>query len=66
MKKKKTNRDDSQVGRFEDHDYHGYYKRARKNEKRKVRHNKKKDIRDVVNGGLTPEEYEDYYGDYDQ
>lgn len=66
MKKKKTNRDDSQVGRFEDHDYHGYYKRARKNEKRKVRHNKKKDIRDVVNGGLTPEEYEDYYDDYDQ
>ena len=66
MKKKKTNRDDSQVGRFEDHDYHGYYKRARKNEKRKVRHNKKKDIRDMVNGGLTPEEYEDYYDDRNQ
>ena len=57
-RKKKKERDD---GRFEEFDYHAYYKTARKKEKRKQRHNAKNNVRDIAKGGLTPEDYEDYY-----
>ena len=61
MKKKKKSRHRDGDGRFEDHDYHGYYKSARKTEKRNRRHNAKNNVRDIAKGGMTPEEYEDYY-----
>jgi len=61
MKKKKKDRPPVGEGRFDDHDYHGYYKSARKSEKRNRRHNAKNNVRDIAKGGMTPEEYEDYY-----
>lgn len=61
----KNIRDDNEKGRFEDYDYHGYYKSARKSEKRKKRHRVNEHIRDLVQGKMTPEEYEEYYGDDD-
>ena len=61
MKKKKKDRPPVGEGRFDDHDYHGYYKTARKKEKRNQRHNAKNNVRDIAKGGLTPEDYEDYY-----
>jgi hypothetical protein len=50
-------------GRFEDHDYHDYYKSARKKEKRNRRHKSSENIKDIAKGGMTPEEYEDYFTD---
>jgi hypothetical protein len=61
MKRKKKDREKD--GRFEDLDYHGYYKSARKSEKRNRRHNAKNNVRDITRGGMTPEEYEEYYND---
>lgn len=63
MKKNKKNWDEGREHRFEDYDYHGYYKSVRKGEKRKSRHNTNKDIRDIIRGGMTPEEYDDNYED---
>ena len=50
--------------RFEEHDYHDYFKSARRNERKKHRHNINHKMRDVVSGHLTPEEieeFEEYY-----
>lgn len=59
------NKKDDNKGRFDDHDYFEYYKNARKGEKRKKRHRVNEHIRDFVQGKMTPDEYEEYYGDYD-
>lgn len=60
MSKKKKD-GESTDNRFDDHDYHAYYKKARSKQRRTRRHAENRIIRDINNGGMSPEEFDDLY-----